>query len=728
MGFWSRVLQSTTGGNAFFTPRVTYLGADDVAGMMDPSRLTAAQMWATQPHFRTVVTFIARNIAQLGLHSFERVGETDRRRDRTSPLALALRDVDGQMTRYELIYALVVDLLLYDRAFWWTAQSSETSSGYMIRRLPPTWIETRLDGPFAVGEYLFHIDSQDPTPLKPEIVLAFPGFAPAKMHGSSPTVDTLRDTLREQIEAARYRGQVWKRGGRVSSVLERPKDAAPWSDGARESFREDWYSKFTGNGSKAGGTPILEDGMTLKRIDFSAQEQQFVEAAKLSLSTVAAAFHVNPTMVGLLDNANYSNVREFRKMLYGDTLGPLITQIEDRVNTFLVPRFGLSATHYVEFNIAEKLQGNFEEQATAMQASVGGPWMLRSEARAMMNLPEIDGADELIVPLNVTQGGQASPRDGQTTGGGGTSAPASEPGQATVGGFTPSDIVALVGAAATLIRSGFAPEASLVAVGLDPVEHLGLLPVTVQRPQEVSNPDREIEDALKVAADVRAKARLRAEQAKAGPPEELIQQHAKALRDFFARQGRVVKSRIGAGDEWWDGERWDDELTVTLAELQTLAATRAGKAALDALGLPPEAYDEPRTRAFLSEAARRSAGNINTKTRDDVTAALKDEDADTAVAHVFEVAETSRAEQAAVTAVTFASGFGAVEAGRQQSAGATKTWVVNSGNPRPSHAVMDGETVPIEDDFSNGLPWPGAAGSDAEEAAGCQCSIAINLP
>src|SRR5690606_36024496 len=64
-----------------------------------------------------------------------------------------------------------------------------------------------------------------------------------------------------------------------------------------------------------------------------------------------------------------------------------------------------------EFNIEEKLQGNFEEQAAALQTAVGGPWMTRAEARSLRNLPTIDGADELIVPMNVTEGGLASPND-----------------------------------------------------------------------------------------------------------------------------------------------------------------------------------------------------------------------------------------------------------------------------------------------------------------------------
>src|SRR5690606_4842809 len=171
-------------------------------------------------------------------------------------------------------------------------------------------------------------------------------------------------------------------------------------------------SKFTGNGPGAGGTPLLEDGMTVQRIDFNAQEQQFVEAAKLSMVTVASAYHINPTMVGQNEGANYSNVREFRKMLYGETLGPLLAQLEARVNAYLLPMLGMDPQrYYAEFNIEEKLQGNFEEQAAALQTAVGGPWMTRAEARSLRNLPTIDGADELIVPMNVTEGGLASPND-----------------------------------------------------------------------------------------------------------------------------------------------------------------------------------------------------------------------------------------------------------------------------------------------------------------------------
>lgn len=222
---------------------------------------------------------------------------------------------------------------------------------------------------------------------------------------------------------------------------------------------------------------------------------------------------------------------------------------------------------------------------------------------------------------------------------------------------------------------------------------------------------------------------------KAEPPPNHSRKAEEIIAAFFRRQGRVVKGRVGAGDnDWWDSDRWDNELTTDVSALYMLTATAAGMATLSAAGISPDEYDEPRTEAFLLEAARRSAQSINETTRASVESALAvDLDAEDpispvdSVGNVFSVAEESRSGQVATTVSAFAAGFGSVEAARQRSRGATKTWNTNSGNPRSSHAALNGETIPVEDDFSNGLAWPSAMGSDADESAGCQCSLTINF-
>lgn len=142
--------------------------------------------------------------------------------------------------------------------------------------------------------------------------------------------------------------------------------------------------------------------MTFSPMHLKASDEQIVDVAKLSLATVASVYQINPVMVGLLDNANYSNVREFRKSLYGDSLGPIIKQIEDTLNVFLLEKLGAEEGIYLEFNIDEKLRASFEEKAAVTSTAVGGPWMTRNEARAMNNMPAIEGGDELLVPLNTS--------------------------------------------------------------------------------------------------------------------------------------------------------------------------------------------------------------------------------------------------------------------------------------------------------------------------------------
>jgi hypothetical protein len=85
--------------------------------------------------------------------------------------------------------------------------------------------------------------------------------------------------------------------------------------------------------------------------------------------------------------------------------------IQQRINSFLLPKVKADKSLYVEFDLTEKLKGSFEERASILQSAVGGPWMTRNEARADNNLPPVEHGDELIVPLNVVEGGQASPQD-----------------------------------------------------------------------------------------------------------------------------------------------------------------------------------------------------------------------------------------------------------------------------------------------------------------------------
>ena len=376
---------------------------------------SAEDLWREQPHLRTVIGFLTRNVAQLGLAAYRVQGDGSKKRITSGPLAAWLARPNPDQTLYEFLESLVGDIALYDNAY--VTVLMEERDGDMVpvtRTLRPIWVQAVAGiGPYGVKEYVVKYPEDERSVTIPaDNVIHFHGWNPADARVGVPPIKALKANLAEQIHAVAFRDQLWQRGGRVGSYLTRPADAPEWEHAARTKFKREFSSAWSGDsGSKAGGVPLLEDGMELKRVGFAAREEQFVEATKLSLTQVAAAFYINPTMVGILDNANYSNVREFRRMLYGETLGPLLEQIGQRLTMRLLPMLDIpvNGRTVVTFDTESRTAGTFEEQVQVASTAVGGPVMTPNEFRARLGLPPVDGGDELIKPLNITQPGDQDP-------------------------------------------------------------------------------------------------------------------------------------------------------------------------------------------------------------------------------------------------------------------------------------------------------------------------------
>ena len=364
-----------------------------------------AHLYRCQPQIRTVVSFLARNIAQLGLHAFRRVSDTDRERLTDHPLPTILAAPGAQLTRYRLVERLVSDIAIYDTAYWVKVR---VEGGGVIGVIPIPPSRMTVEGDNWLQPELFKVHgSKGDLELTPDQVVHFHGYDPVDLRFGSPPIDSLRSLLAEEFEASRAREQMWRNGGRLSGVLKRPKDAPAWAPDAKARFREGWRG-YTESGR---GTPILEDGMEYEQLAIDPAKAQYIEARKLTREEVAAAYHIPLPMVGILDNATFSNIKEQHQHLYQDTLGPWLQMIQEEIGLQLIPDLPDSSDVYVEFNLQEKLRGSFEEQAAQLQTGVGAPWLLRNEARARMNLRAIDGGNDLITPMNVLVGGQASPTD-----------------------------------------------------------------------------------------------------------------------------------------------------------------------------------------------------------------------------------------------------------------------------------------------------------------------------
>lgn len=368
-----------------------------------------AEVYAKQSQVRVVVDFLARNVSQLSLQTFSRVGDADRRRLTDHPLALLLRKPNPFTTGTRLIRDTIADRGIYDRALW--VKSYRDGAAVLYRIPPKLWGIDPKDTNWLTPSHFLVKGANGEFEVPADQAVYFRGFNPEDPRVGLSPIESLRRALSEEWAASQMREQVLRNGARHSGYISRPADAPKWDDTGRARFKAGWRGQYQGfTATEAGGTPVLEDGMTFVPASQSAADLQYVESRKLTREEVAAAYFIPPPMVGILDHATFSNITEQHKMLYQDTLGPILAEFVDELWLQLLPEFG-DTDLYVEFNMLEKLRGSFEEQVSQIQAAVGAPWLTRDEARARFNLSPVEGGDQLVVPLNVLVGGQASPSD-----------------------------------------------------------------------------------------------------------------------------------------------------------------------------------------------------------------------------------------------------------------------------------------------------------------------------
>ena len=619
---------------------------------------TAKELYQTQDNLQAVVNYLANSIAQLPLKVYIRDGETERKRDRDSIAAKLLWRPNEDQTEFEFIRALAIEYFVFGSVYVWVLPDADSESGLQLRIVPTEWIiSSQSANSYAPSTIRICTRTGGTAVDVPRTeFIQFKTYSAGNPGSYLSPISALRQTLQEQVEAGRFRRQLWRSSGRLNAQIIRPKDVTPWDDEQRKRFATAFREAWGSGGSKAGSIPIMEDGMEIKPFSTSFKESEWSQSVILSRESVAAAYGINPSLIWHSNTQTYASARDNARALYAECLGPVLQMFQQRINSFLLPKIGAEPNTYVEFDLNEKLKGSFEEQASIMQTGTGRPWLTVDEARAYMNLPKLpNGQGEgLVIPLNVEVSGQANP-------GGDYDYP-----------------------------------------GVDN-QSKKLIPCACK--------------SCKDDTDLLIKGKS---------DEEDDEKVTKTLQKFFERQSRSVIPKIGAGDEWWDSERWDKELAEDLEPVITEIADKHGKAAAEELKWT---YDTEVTRKYLKVTAQKRAENINRQTQKRIEKNLEEEEPDTA--HVFEV-RSNTADTLGRAAATAVASWAVRESAHQaQSDGAPsvikkivlKRWVTGD-NARASHAAMDGEMVPIDADFSNGQFWPGDS-DDPEESCGCNCSTEV---
>lgn len=194
-------------------------------------------------------------------------------------------------------------------------------------------------------------------------------------------------------------------GARPSgAVIFKPKDDSGFAVNLTESQRQqlltDLNNRFSGAGN-AGRPMLLEGDFDWKEMGLTPKDMDFKALKNMAATDIALCFGVPSQLVGVPDSQTYSNVAEARLALYEETIIPHLRKVASDLNEWLVPMFDERLS--LEFDIdsipalSERRRKIYENVTSAVREGI----MTRNEAREIIGLQKVNGADDLYVSANL---------------------------------------------------------------------------------------------------------------------------------------------------------------------------------------------------------------------------------------------------------------------------------------------------------------------------------------
>ncbi|MCI0423640.1 MAG: phage portal protein [Acidobacteria bacterium] len=219
--------------------------------------------------------------------------------------------------------------------------------------------------------------------------------------GLSP-ITASADVFSSALDAQDYASRHMRNDSRSTGVLEVP---GTMKETAIKNLRDSWQDAQTG--INRGKVAVLEGGIKYNAIGVSPKDSQLLEQKQYSRSEIASIFGVPPHKIGDLSRATFSNIEEQNIEFAQDAIRPRAVQWEQAILRDLILD---PDVYFAEFTLDALLRGNTLDRYMAYGQAIRDGWLTRNEARISENKNPIEGLDEPLLPLNMTDG-TAAPGD-----------------------------------------------------------------------------------------------------------------------------------------------------------------------------------------------------------------------------------------------------------------------------------------------------------------------------
>jgi HK97 family phage portal protein len=332
-------------------------------------------VYLTNPWVYASVNMLSRGIGRLPLHTYQLDAKGRKQRIR-SDISTPGRPTSGQvldrllqrpaagMSRNAMYGGTMIDRLVYGNALWIIDRDSYGVPSQLRRVRWRDMLRVVPDEDGAPVSYQYRpwnglMYGPDRLVAAGDVIHFGLGSDPEGIYGISP-LETCRYTLALHDALVRHLISYFANMARPSGVFKVDKLTKERIDEIRNMLTELYTSP-----ENAG--KILATTGEWQQISHDPSHSSVVELIKLSREEIAATYAVPPPVLGILDQAIKSNVKELREQYARDSLGPHASDFEGELMAQLLTTQPSWSSLFVEFELAELLRPDLEARALVYQ-------------------------------------------------------------------------------------------------------------------------------------------------------------------------------------------------------------------------------------------------------------------------------------------------------------------------------------------------------------------------
>lgn len=357
-------------------------GSDDYANLTYDQAIS-------NPIYSSCVGLIANCVSMLGLHVFQQDGDNKVAVLGDPIAALLKKQPNPYMSNVVFFELLVTQLLTRGNA---TARILRANDDSILGFLPLLWQNMRVD--VADNGTVTYIETYKGKQRTHDArnILHMHMWSEDGVAGTA-SYQRFAKTVGWGLSLQKLSNDLASNGAIPPGIIVHPDDFD--SPEQEKSFLKRFMELI-----RARRVPYLKRGMDYKSLGLAPEVLQYVESKHLNTEETCAIFHIPPVFEGVASaGLSFASMEVQIQALYVLAVLPVVRRIESEINRKVWP----DSSRYLEFELGTLLRPDTQALYDALLKATGGkPIISQNEGRAKLNLPKVDGGDDLT-PLNAAK-------------------------------------------------------------------------------------------------------------------------------------------------------------------------------------------------------------------------------------------------------------------------------------------------------------------------------------